>query len=71
MVLGALGIPAAVVVPFFVSLFAVGLASMAWLDLRSDTALRGRRLALVAAVLGGIGVVLSLLAGLSFFAGLA
>ena len=67
LILGALGIPAAFLLPFFISFAAIGLASIAWVEFRSDRLLRGRPMAAAAVALGVVGVVLSLVVGLNFF----
>lgn len=67
LVLALLGIPAAFFLPFFVSFSAIGLASIAWVEFRSDRLLRGKPVAVVAMGLGVVGVLISFAVGLNFF----
>lgn len=65
--LGLLGIPASFFLPFFISFSAIGLASIAWVEFRSDKLLRGKPLAATAIGLGLVGVMVSFAVGLNFF----
>ena len=67
LLLGVLGLPAAFALPFFISFAAIGLASIAWVEFRSDKLLRGRPVAAAAMGLGVLGVIISFVVGLNFF----